>query len=108
MRFSFHELLAGLLATLGTDEFPDDAAALQSTFNEIAARYPLFAPFAATTDAVSQAIIALEGQHALTRTPGRYVLTPEGRAHCVSSKRTLFNKGDREQLEGAAAIFSTK
>ena len=104
MRFSFQELLAGLLATLGTDEFPDDTAALQATFNEIAGQYPLFSPFAATTDAVAQAISALEGQHALTHEGGRYVLTPRGRAHCVSSKRTLFNKGDRPRASARAAL----
>lgn len=36
----------------------------------------------------------------------RYTLTTEGRAACVSSKRTLFNRDDREQFEGAAAVFS--
>ena len=107
MRFSFQELLAGMLATLGTDEFPDDAARLQTVFNKIAGEFPLFAPFAATDDAVAQALSALEAKQALTRGEGRYALTLTGRAHCVSSKRTLFNKGDRDQLEGAAQIFAT-
>ena len=43
----------------------------------------------------------------LVREGDRYQIAAEGRASCVSSKRTLFNKDAREQLEGAAAIFAT-
>jgi len=35
------------------------------------------------------------------------VLTEAGRAHCVSGKRTLSNRGDHQQLDTAAKTFAT-
>ena len=107
MRFSPDELLQGMLATMEASDFPADDAALRAVFAKIAVEFPLLAPFATTDDAIQKAITVLEGRKALVEEGGRYTLTPEGRAACVSSKRTLFNRDDREQLEGAAAVFAT-
>jgi hypothetical protein len=41
----------------------------------------------------------------LERQPDSYLLPETGRALCVRSKRTLFNKSDIDQLEQAAAVF---
>ena len=106
MRFSPDELLSGLLATLDSGDFPADNATLRATFAKIAAEFPLLAPFSTSDDAIQKAITVLEGRKALVQEGDRYTLTTEGRAACVSSKRTLFNRDNREQLEGAAAIFS--
>ena len=106
MRFSPDELLAGMLATVGGEDFPADDTALRAVFAKIAAEFPLLAPFNLSDDAMTRAITVLEGRKALVREGDRYQITIEGRASCVSSKRTLFNRDDREQLEGAAAIFS--
>lgn len=106
MRFSPDELLAGMLATVEGSGFPADQATLQTVFAKIAAEFPLLAPFNLSDDAVARAIAVLEGRKSLVRDGERYTLTTDGRAACVSSKRTLFNRDDREQLEGAAAIFS--
>lgn len=106
MRFSPAELLSGMLATIDGSDFPADETALRAVFAKIGAEFPLLAPFNTNDGAVQKAISALEERKALVLADGRYVLTAEGRAACVSSKRTLFNRDDREQLEGAAAIFS--
>jgi len=107
MRFSPDELLSGMLATMEATDFTADDARLRASFAKIAAEFPLMAPFAQTDDAIQKAITALEGRGALVLDGDHYKLTDEGRAHCVSSKRTLFNKDAREQLEGAAAIFAS-
>ena len=106
MRFAPDELLSGMLATVEGNDFPADPPTLQTIFVKIATEFPLFAPFTALDDAVGRAIGVLEGRKSLVRAGERYTLTTEGRAACVSSKRTLFSRGDREQLEGAAAVFS--
>lgn len=106
MRFSMEELLAGLLATTDAEDFSADPAALVAIFERIGTEYPLLAPFAAAGDSVPDAFAALEAKGWLTRTDGRYTLTETGRASCVSSKRTLFNKGDVEQLEQGAKVFA--
>jgi len=36
---------------------------------------------------------------------GLYSLTPQSRACCGGSKKTLFNKGDIEQLVATASAF---
>ena len=108
MRFSHQELLAGILATLDGDSFPGDATALQTSFTRMGTEFPLLAALATSDGAASVAALgALEQSGVLTQSDGRYMLSDEGRAHCVSSKRTLFNKGDMEQLEGASRIFTT-
>ncbi len=40
--------------------------------------------------------------------PGRYRLTPVGRARCVTSKRTLFSAGDIRDLEAGAHYFDAQ
>ena len=107
MRFSPEELLGGMLATLEAGDFPADDAKLRAVFTKIAAEFPLLAPFGTTDDAISKTITTMEGKKLLVKNGERYTLTEEGRAACVSSKRTLFNRDDREQLEGAAAIFAS-
>jgi hypothetical protein len=108
MRFAPQELLAGMLATLQGDGFPDDTDTLHATFVRVGTDFPLLARFAADDNAASEALGALEKSGVLTRAEGRYSLTADGRAHCVSSKRTLFSKADTAQLEGAALIFPTE
>ena len=106
MRFSPDELLSGMLATVEGTDFTADNARLRASFAKIAADFPLMAPFDQTDDAIQRAITVLEGRKAIELDGDHYTLTDAGRTHCVSSKRTLFNKDAREQLEGAAAIFS--
>lgn len=106
MKFSPDELLAGILATVESADFTADAARLRAAFEKIVAQFPLLAPFTLNADAIQKAITVMEGHKALVHEGERYTLTPDGRAHCVSSKRTLFNRDAREQLEGAAAILS--
>ena len=107
MRFSLNEVLSGMLASLDSDHFTDDAASLAASFEHLAAQFTLFAPFAGKLDpeAVNKALASMESKAYLAHEPGQYKLTNDGRAHCVSSKRTLFNKADCEQLEAATAIF---
>ncbi len=109
MRFALHEVLSGMLASTERDSFTDDAPRLATMFEGLAAEYPLFAPLAAGVDpeAVAQALATLEAKGFLEHADGAYVLTEAGRAHCVTSKRTLFNQGARAELEGAARIFDT-
>jgi hypothetical protein len=104
MRFAPDEILSGMLATLEGDRFSDDAAALSTTFDGLASRLSLFSGFAADADssALTKALDKLEAKTYLTHGAGEYVLTTDGRAACVSSKRTLFNRADCEQLEDAA------
>ena len=97
MRFSKGELMAGMLATLTGDAFTSDHASLDATFQKIGTEFPLMAPFAVGDAAVTEAIGALESAGAIELRDGKYHLTEKGRAHCVSSKRTLFNKGDIAQ-----------
>ena len=107
LRFSLEEVLAGMLATLEGDHFSDDTAALAASFETLASQFTLFAPFAGAVapDAVGKAFGSLEAKSHLGREPGKYVLTAEGRVHCISTKRTLFNRADCEQLEAATHIF---
>jgi hypothetical protein len=108
MRYSLDEVLSGMLASLEGDEFPDDPAEVAAAFEGLAAEFPMFAPMAAGVDpeAVADALKSMEAKAILKRGEGKYILTAEGRAQCVSSKRTLFNRRDVEQLEAAAKVFS--
>ena len=101
MRFALHEVLAGMLASAEATSFADDADRLASMFESLAVQFPLFAPLAAGVDAaaVTHALQTLEQKGFVSHPAGQYLLTAAGRAHCVSSKRTLFNQGDRTQLE---------
>lgn len=109
MRFTLNEVLSGMLASTTADSFGDDPAKLAAMFEQLAGQFTLFAPLAAGVDpaAVGQALQSLEAKKILSRAGGRYVLSDEGRAACRSSKRTLFNKGDADQLEEAAKVFDT-
>ena len=46
MRFSLNEVLSGMLASLESDHFTDDATSLAASFEDLAAQFTLFAPFA--------------------------------------------------------------
>ncbi len=107
MRFALHEVLSGMLGTIQSDSFTDDPKLLAAVFEELAGRFPLFAPFGAGVDAeaVSKALEALEKNNIIEHGEGRYTLTATGRSYCVSGKRTLFNKRDIQQLEEAAPVF---
>ena len=109
MRFALHEVLSGMLASIEQDSFTDDVHRLAVMFESLATSVPLFAPMAAGVDpdAVAHALTTLEEKGYLQHSEGRYILTEAGRAHCITSKRTLFNQRDREQLEEAARTFST-
>jgi hypothetical protein len=109
MRYSLDEVLSGMLATIESNDFSDDAPAIAAAFEGLAGKFEIFAPMAAGVDpgAVTAALQAMEAKAILKRADGRYVLSAEGRAQCVSSKRTLFNKKDLDQLEEAARAFST-
>ncbi len=109
MKFSLDEVLAGMLASYDPETFTDDTTRLASMFEGLAATVPLFAPMAAGVDpqAVAGALKKLEDRAILKHADGKYTLTDAGRAHCVSGKRTLFNRGDQEQLEAAAKTFAT-
>ncbi len=109
MRYELSEVLSGMLASLGSDTFTDDTQRLAAMFEQLAARYPMFAPLAAGVDpaAVGAALRFLEGKNFIEHGEGRYNLTVKGRAHCVSSKQTLFNRKDAEQLQEAARLFDT-
>ena len=107
MRFTLPEVLAGMLASIEGDGFTDDPERLAAMFEGLAGEYSLFAPLAAgvDVDAVRNALQDLGRDGFLAQEEGRYLLTDIGRAHCVRSKRTLFNRKDIEQLEQAATAF---
>ncbi len=109
MRFEISEVLSGMLATVEQRTFTDDAARLAAMFEDLSGKFALFAPFQSNVDAkaVGDALAKLEQKHFITHGTGHYTLTDDGKAHCVSSKRTLFNQGDREQLEAASLVFDT-
>ena len=109
MRFTVNEVLAGMLASTDHTIFTDDTQRLATMFEDLAGRFPLFAPLANAVDAnaVAAALAQLEGKSFLQHADGTYVLTDAGKAHCLSSKRTLFNRGDIEQLNEAAKVFDT-
>lgn len=109
MRFSLHEVMSGMLASMENDSFPDDPARLAAMFEELAGKFALFAPLGAGVDpaAVGAALKTLTGNKILEHREGRYHLTESGRAYCASGKRTLFNARDAKQLEEAALVFNT-
>ncbi len=109
MRYELSEVLSGMLASLEGGGFTDDTQRLAAMFEQLAAQYPMFAPLAAGVDpaAVGEALRTLEGKNYIEHAEGRYNLTAKGRAHCVSSKQTLFNRKDAVQLQEAARVFDT-
>lgn len=107
MRFSLAEVLSGMFATVSTDRFTNDPQRLARSMEDLAERYTLFAPLAQGVDptALSAALETLADRKFIQRDGTDYLLTAEGRAQCVGSKRTLFNRDDREALEDAARRF---
>lgn len=109
MRFQIHEVLSGMLASMQAESFTDDARRLAAMFEGLAGRFALFAPMAAGVDpgTVARALETLEQSKIIERSESRYSLTAEGRAHCVSSRKTLFNQRDIQELDEAAAVFDS-
>jgi hypothetical protein len=111
MRFRIEEVLSGMLATVERDHFTDDPAKLGEIFRGLSQVGPLFAPFAALAGeqdfsaVVEDALKTLVKNGYLEHPPGRYRLMPDGRARCITSKRTLFNAGDLRDLEAGARYF---
>ena len=107
MRFSSDEVLSGMLGSTLADNFTDDATQLAAMFNDLSQRFTLFAQFVGGTDgnAVGEALEKLVRAETLQHPQSQYVLTAAGRNRCVSSKRTLFNSKDVQQLEEAARVF---
>jgi hypothetical protein len=111
MRYTVDEVLSGMLASIERDHFTDDAQALAEVFKGLAAEGPLFAPFAALAGGPDLSVILESALETLVKNghlehpPGRYRLTPVGRARCVTSKRTLFSAGDIRDLEAGALYF---
>lgn len=109
MRFSLHEVLSGMLGSIEADSFNDNPAGLASMFEDLAKRFPLFAPFAAGVDvqAVKSALDKLVSAKILEQADGKYLISAAGRIQCVGSKRTLFSSSDGQQLEAAATVFNS-
>ena len=114
MRYSPDEVLSGMLATLKQESFTDDTNRLGAIFKELGQTYSLMSPFAAAqgepdfSAALGKGLEKLVGKKWLHHEAGTYSFTLEGRASCVGSKKTLFNKGDLEQLEAAAVAFEAQ
>lgn len=109
MRFQIHEVLSGMLASMQAESFTDDAQRVAAVFEDLAGRFALFAPMATGVDpgAVAKALETLERGNIIEHGEGRYSLTAEGRAHCVSSRKTLFNQRDIQELDQAAGVFDS-
>ena len=114
MRYSPDEVLSGMLATFKQESFTDDADRLCAIFKGLGQTYSLMSPFVATqgdadfTGALDKGLEKLVSKKWLSREAGAYSFTLEGRTSCVGSKKTLFNKGDLEQLEAAADAFEAQ
>jgi hypothetical protein len=111
MRYTLDEVLSGILASIEKDYFTDDVEKLGEIFKGLSELSALFAPFGALAGesdfsaAVKKALENLEKDGHLEHPPGRYRLTPVGRARCVATKRTAFNASDIKDLEAGALIF---
>jgi hypothetical protein len=111
MRYTIDEVLSGMLSSVERDDFTDDPQRLGAVFRDLSGQAPLFAPFAALVGEadfsaiLERALQALVSDGHLEHEPGRYRLTPAGRARCVTSKRTLFSAGDIRDLDAGARYF---
>ena len=111
MRYTIDEVLSGMLASIERDDFTDDSQRLGEVFKGLSQQASLFAPFAALVGeadfsaVLESALQTLVSDGHLQHEPGRYQLTPAGRARCVTSKRTLFNASDIKDLEAGARYF---
>ena len=114
MRYSPDEILAGLFATLERNSFTDDTDRLGAIFKELGQTYSLLSPFAAAqgeadfSAVLGKGLEKLVSKKWLNHEHGTYSLTEEGRASSLGSKRTLFNKGDIEQLDSLAIAFEAQ
>ena len=114
MKYSPDEVLSGLLATFKQTTFTDDTDRLGAIFKELGQTYSLLSPFAAAqgeadfSAVLGKGLEKLVSKKWLDHEPGTYSLTEAGRVSCVGSKKTLFNKGDLEQLEALAADFEAQ
>lgn len=113
MRYTIDEVLSGMLASIELDMFTDDQKRLGEAFKQLSQQASIFAPFAALVGEANFSAV-LEGtlqtlvsDGHLEHQPGRYHLSEPGRARCITSKRTLFNEGDIQDLEAGARYFET-
>jgi len=91
--------------------FTDDPQRLCEAFKGLSQQAPIFAPFAALIGETDFSAV-LEGtlqtlvrDGHLEHQPARYYLPAPGRARCITSKRTLFNASDIQDLEAGARYF---
>ena len=111
MRYTIDEVLSGMFASIERDMFMDDPERLGEAFKELSQQASIFAPFAALVgEADFSAVLegtlqSLVSDGHLEHQPGRYYLPQSGRARCITSKRTLFNTGDIQDLEAGARYF---
>ena len=115
MRYRPDEVVSGMLASVELDSFTSDLNTLGEVFKELGERFLMFRAFASADPRVSLAPAAQDALKALVgggfvqhEAGQRYVLTPQGRAHCITSKQTLFNRADVAQLEEAARLFEAR
>ena len=115
MQYGLEELLRGLLASVPSDKFTGAPDILGETFKQLGEKLTIFqqVTIAGSDRSLSEgaltALQTLTKQGVLTRDEsGAYILSPQGRAHCKTSKQTLFNKGDIVQLEEGARLFDAK
>ena len=111
MLYTIDEVLSGMLASIKVDMFTDDPQRLGEAFKGLSQQASIFAPFAALVgEADFSAVLegtlqTLVSDGHLEHQPGRYYLPAPGRARCITSKRTLFNAGDIQDLEEGARYF---
>ena len=110
-QYSIDELLTVMLTSIKRNEFTDDVERLGAVYKKLSTKHPLLAPFAAVGGEADFSAVVKDARQKLVdkefihHEPGRYTLTPKGRASCVSSKRMLFKAGDVGQLEATARDF---
>jgi len=113
MKYTIDEVLSGMLASIELDMFTDDPQRLGEAFKGLSQQAPIFAPFAALvgendfSGVLEDTLQTLVSDGHLEHQPGRYYLPASCRARCITSKRTLFNAGDIEDLEAGARYFET-
>ncbi len=110
MRYRMDEVLSGMLASMTAQSFTSDPVRLARLFETLATQFPMFAPFGAgvAPAAVGAALKTLESRKILEAKGDMYLLTESGRHTCTSAKRTLFNAGDRAQLEEAGKVLDAE
>jgi len=100
-----------MLSSVALDKFTDDHQRLGEIFKGLSKTHSLLAPYAAAAGeadfsaVLKDALQKMVDKKLLQHESGQYVLSPENRAQCVRSKRTLFNAADIQQIEAAARDF---